>query len=528
MAADNQTSGSNGSVKSYPEAWTKISQYLLPRNPEYNFWWQLTGRHLAVLLDAAGYPIERQYEALMFHYNWAIPYMGPAPGANGVIPGKWKSLLQADGTPMEYSWKWNSSRAGDRPEIRYAMEPIGPYTGTGLDPLNQQATRELLHRLDQAIPSMNLQWSNHFFAMLFDHDVAKLAAEGRAGADLSTSTGFGIDFGAAGPAIKTYFQGRKLGQTGFMPLEDWVSAIKPLLTQDVAVAVAVAGSKNDSSCSSSNGGHGEGSLGALLHFIASHPEGAPLNPFSLAVDCVQPEKSRMKLYMNTPRTSFASVRDIMTLGGRITGEVVDSQLRALRELIRAVLGLPEDFSDEAETEQTYFKESLSAATASAPVVNGHTSTNGNGVDGKKKDSSPPTPPPHNPGFVYFFDVSDGRPLPEIKLNIPLRSYGHNDLRSARGLVDWMQARGRGAFGDRYLETLERLAPGGGASSNGSSSVLEQTRGLQSFISIVFSRSGELGINSYLAVRGSDVFEKVPVSGGVRPTVGRRGTLRRDE
>ncbi|KAK8091581.1 hypothetical protein PG997_001942 [Apiospora hydei] len=391
------------------------------------------------------------------------------------------------------------------------MEPIGAHAGTGLDPLNQQATRELLHRLDQAIPSVNLQWSNHFFATLFDHDVAKLAAEGAAGADLSTSTGFGVDFGKDGPGIKTYFQGRKLGQTGFMPLAEWVDAIKPLLTQDMSVAPG--------KDSSSNGGHGEGSLGALLHFIASHPEGAPLNPFSLAVDCVQPEKSRMKLYMNTPHTSFASVRDIMTLGGRITGDVVDSQLKDLRELIRAVLGLPEDFPDDAETEQTYFKESLSAATASAPIVdNGHASTNGNGVEEKKE--TPPTPPPHNPGFVYFFDVSDGRPFPEIKLNIPLRSYGHDDLRSARGLVYWMEARGRGAFGGRYLETLEKMAPGG--------STLDRTRGLQSFVSIVFSRSGELGINSYMAVRGSDMFEKVPVVDGVRPKVGRRGTLRRDE
>ena len=82
--------------------------------------------------------------------------MGPAPGADGIIPGKWKSLLQADGTPIEYSWKWNSSNG--RPEVRYAMEPIGPYAGTELDPLNQQATREVLYRMAQATLSVNLKW----------------------------------------------------------------------------------------------------------------------------------------------------------------------------------------------------------------------------------------------------------------------------------------------------------------------------------------------------------------------------------
>jgi DMATS type aromatic prenyltransferase len=425
------------------------------------------------------------------------------------MPGKWKSLLQADGTPIEYSWKWNTSQG--RPEVRIAQEPIGPWAGTELDPLNQLATRELLHRLSQAIPSVNLEWSDHFFATLFDHDNAKLAAEGVAGADLSTSTGFGVDYSPGGPAIKAYFQGRKLGQKGFMPLDDWVSAIKPLLKQDPA--------------------SGEGSLAALLQFIKSHPEVTPVNPFSLAIDCVPAAQSRMKLYMNTPHTSFASVRAIMTLGGRVGGEVVESQLRDLRELIRAVLGLPEDFSDDAETEQSYFKESLSAATASAPVQsNGNTttSTNRHHANGAKSEQNGEhnTPPPHNPGFVYTFDVADGRPLPEVKLNIPLRSYGQDDLRAAQGLVGWMQARGRGAFTEGYMEMLEGLAPGSAVVEN----VLGRTRGLQSFLSVVFGRSGELGVTSYLAVRGSDAHKKFSPVGEVDDfhPAPRRGTRRRDD
>ena len=56
--------------------------------------------------------------------------------------------------------------------------------------------------------------------------------------------------------------------------------------------------------------------------------------------------------------------------------------------------------------------------------------------------------------------------------------------------------------------------------------LDQTRGLQSFISFAMSRSGELGINSYLAVRGSDGLRPDPAR--MAWPARRRGTRRRDE
>ena len=54
------------------EAWRTITQYLPPRNPDYDYWWQVTGRHLAILVDAAEYSVGAQYEALMFHYHWTV------------------------------------------------------------------------------------------------------------------------------------------------------------------------------------------------------------------------------------------------------------------------------------------------------------------------------------------------------------------------------------------------------------------------------------------------------------------------
>jgi len=65
----------NGIVKDdgqSTQAWRAVSQYLPTRNPDSDCWWRLTGRHLAAIVEAAGYPIEKQYEALLFHYHWAV------------------------------------------------------------------------------------------------------------------------------------------------------------------------------------------------------------------------------------------------------------------------------------------------------------------------------------------------------------------------------------------------------------------------------------------------------------------------
>lgn len=54
------------------KAWAIVSQWLPPRSPDLHLWWQLTGLHLSYMVDAAGYSIEKQIEALLFHYHWIV------------------------------------------------------------------------------------------------------------------------------------------------------------------------------------------------------------------------------------------------------------------------------------------------------------------------------------------------------------------------------------------------------------------------------------------------------------------------
>ena len=366
--------------------------------------------------------------------------MGQAPRSDGV-PIKWKSLLGLDGTPIEYSWKWNT-RTGE-PDVRCATEPIGQFPGTELDPLNQQALREMLHRLAAAMPSVDLTWVNHFLATLYDHDNAKYVQEAAAGAQLATSVQITAELLPKGVAIKTYFFPRKLGQNGLMPLAEWEVAIGQLDPNNAARA-------------------------ALHKFIAGSAEGKLLTPFSVAVDNVAPTKSRLKWYFHTPHTSFSSVRDIMTLGGRITTPYLAAGLADLQDLIKAVTGLPRDFPEDAE---------LPAAPQWDP-----SRVDKFGDLGKVLY-----------GYLYYFDIAPGKTLPEIKIFIPVRYYARDDLSLARGITEWMEARGRGVYCQRYLRMLESLAE---------HRRLDDGNGLQTYVSCLFKNNGELDITTYL---GAEAF-----------------------
>jgi len=60
------------STKEPTKAWVAIFQWLPARTPDSDYWWRLTGPHLAAMVQQAGYPLEKQIEALIFHYNWSV------------------------------------------------------------------------------------------------------------------------------------------------------------------------------------------------------------------------------------------------------------------------------------------------------------------------------------------------------------------------------------------------------------------------------------------------------------------------
>ncbi|RYP67279.1 hypothetical protein DL770_008646 [Monosporascus sp. CRB-9-2] len=384
------------------------------------------------MVESAGYTTEKQFEALLFHFHWIVPYLGPQPGADG--NAKWQSLLGAEGSPIEYSWKWNTP--GGEPEVRYCIEAINEFTGSSLDPLNQLANRELLYRLETVMPSLDLTWVNHFIATLYDHDNSKYVQEAAAGAHFTTTIMTAVEFLQTGHFLKTYFIPRKLGQEGQAPLSVWEESLAKLDPTNEARA-------------------------ALYDFLSNNAEGKLFTPFMLAVDDVEPASSRLKLYFQTPRTSFSSVREIMTLGGLIA--VPEASLRNLRDLIVSAVGLPDDFPDDAELPCPDYNPAAKDNFVDMPIL--------------------------LQGSLYYFDLAPGATIPDIKYYASARRYARSDLSWARGVASWMKSRGRGAYCDRYLGLLESFAQ---------HRSLDEGTGIQAYLSCLFRKDGELDITSYVS------------------------------
>ncbi|KAK1957516.1 aromatic prenyltransferase [Colletotrichum sublineola] len=386
--------------------WQSLAKKCLPPagNKNTEFWWNLTGYHLAVMIDAAGYSTQLQYETLLFHYHWIVPRLGPAPYPDG--NPKFKSLIAYDGSPFEYSWKWNTT-AGE-PDIRYSWEAINSSSGTTADPLNHDPTLDYMEKVPVILPEVDFSWYRHFLAELYNPDRSVYAKEIEEGEPPATTLMHAVEYNRhASFGLKSKHPGRD----------------------------------------------------ALMHFLATSPEGQLMKPNVMGMDNVTPSKSRLKMYFTSRHTCFNSVREIITMGG--LRHVSESSLQDLRSLILTILGLPADYPEEDEFTPTSAKS------------------------GDKWDDFDSL----CEGFTYFFDIAPTSGVPDVKFYLPTRKYGADDLTIARNLVAWLRERGRDAYCNRYLDMLDKLAVHRG---------LENGKGMHAYISYQCTEKGEPDIKSYIS------------------------------
>ncbi|KAK9414374.1 putative Aromatic prenyltransferase [Seiridium unicorne] len=422
------------------KVWKSLRKYLPPTdNKDVEFWWNITGYHLAVMIDAACYSPELQYETLLFHYHWIarghhqVPRLGPAPHADG--RPVFKSLIAYDGSPLEYSWKWNTSSG--EPDIRYSWEAISATSGTTTDPLNHDPTLDYMEKVSHALPGVNFAWYRHFLDNLYDPDRSVYSKELEQGDPPATTLMHAVEYNKkASFGLKSYFLPRKLFQGGDpATLQEWDAAIVKL-----------------------NPGKNHPGRDALMHFLAKSPEGKLMKPNVMGMDNVEPSKSRLKMYFTSAHTSFDSVREIMTMGG--LRDIPESSLQDLRSLILAVLGLPSDYPEDAEIS----------------------------VESSASDDWPDFAALCE-GFVYFFDIAPTSGHPDVKFYLTTRKYGADDLTIAQNLMSWTAAHGRGAYNNRYIQMLEKLAEHRG---------LENGKGMHAYISYQCTAKGEPDVKSYIS------------------------------
>ncbi|KAL2866115.1 prenyltransferase nscD [Aspergillus lucknowensis] len=387
----------NGHGSSLP-IFDALCRFLPAGTDDEQFWWKLTGRHVARMLHEAEYPEARQVECLLFHRYTIVPTFGPQPRSAEPWYRSRVAASASDGAPVSYSWRFGT--ATRKPYICNIIEPLGPLTGTAADPNNEIATKALLNEFTSTLPhvDMSLFWA--FDPHLANRFANKEEREKYAGPRVLT----GVEMYPTSNAVevKMYLYPRIPAQ------------IEKLLTTTLPLAMRDAYGKDVSL----------DSLNVVTDFLTNHPDGQLLTPRgTTAIDCCKTEKSRVKFYMATPNTSFDHIATVMTIGGR--REVPAEMLSGLREFWYALNRLPADFP-------------TSQPVPEAPVAQNEHS---------------------HPGVGFYYDIQPGLAVPDVKIFIDVRKHSKSDMAAAETVVSFLERRGWGGDNPRaYLNVLREIVP----------------------------------------------------------------------
>ncbi|KAI9683052.1 MAG: hypothetical protein M1822_006245 [Bathelium mastoideum] len=259
-----------------------------------SFWSDYVGRSLAILLQHAGYHEESQRKHLRFFKDIIAPHLG-APLSS------WKSFMTDDGNPVELSWEWSVD--DQEPRVRYSIEPIGPHTGTKLDPFNTAVIRDFDQALARALPEADMTWYEHFARFFSCSTTDSISRESQGHA---THRFYAFDLVDDDITAKAYFF------PGFKARELRV-AILDLISQSISSAPQWFS-------------YGARALAAFQAFGAQKQ----LEYDMVAIDLVKPRESRIKIYYRCRETAFESVVDCLTLSGLVTFPALSQGIQDLR------------------------------------------------------------------------------------------------------------------------------------------------------------------------------------------------------
>jgi DMATS type aromatic prenyltransferase len=365
-------------------------------NEDQEFWWQATGPSFATLLDKAGYTPGQ----LEYHLSWYRRFI-PASLGRRPVPGQKYPFTAGpcwDGSPVEPSINWKEKSKSTR-LVRFAIGAIDNNAGTEADPFGQEETGRLLRRMTDVIPDLSLKKYEIFAEHLFikKEDQASLLAkmpEGTARVQVWVA----FDCRAVGPMAKAYFiPYLKMIETG-KHSNDFLQSI----AQQCSKAEAEYGSFDQ----------GVATFTSYLDSFAATPELMP-RTIIWAIDCIEGPDSRIKSYIATAADTLSKVKELYTLGGRVSGPEADAGLRALTDLWPILFGLEStaDMDDKA-----VFPAGL--------------------------------------GACACIELKADRAVPEVKLQLPIYPLGIKARELSSRLSTWFRQRGHGEFADKYASDLE--------------------------------------------------------------------------
>lgn len=390
-----------------PNAWIMVDKELSGTNPDrdfnHAFWWQSTGIPFAILLEKAGYLFQEQIQHLTFYFEVIVPSLGDGPRPDGTVK-HWQSFMTDHHSPVEFSWAWN--RGTELPVIRFSFEPIGEAAGTALDPSNQYAALRFVTNQHRHVEGCDLLWFNHMWKSLIHFDEPHLFSrytekhlpEVTESSPSHKSRAFlALELNEAGPMLKAYympvFKAAAVGRSTLSVINDGVSSL-PSLPQGV------------------RNGHKK-----LLEFLGSNNQGRSLTPEIVAIDCIAPEKSRVKIYMRSQFTSLESVIETLCLGDPAVRLRRRVALEEFTRLWNLVFGLPSGEDTQAQL----------------PRVGHRTG-----------------------GMLYYFSLGGGKSGLTVKVYLPVRHYAKGDREAAAGLKKYLRTTSQPDFSDDYTKAIEEI------------------------------------------------------------------------
>lgn len=385
------------------------------------FWWRSIGPFLNTLLTRFHYGDEQRRAALTFSRDYIAPSLGPRPGRNG-DPRSWKSFMTDDFTPIEFSWAWGKGvqvgQASRR--VRFSVEPISPLAGSPTDPWNVSATFSLLRKLAPNLKKLDLGSCNELFNLLVpSNEVPPKQTPSSEKASLS-SIFLAFELGDDEPMVKAYLMAAaKAAVTG----QSEGLIIKDALTQYATK-------------------HKWQDLMDLVGTLCNKESALQLHPFIVAVDCVAPQDSRIKVYVRSPDTSFSAVRQVLSIFD--DPAEISEGLKKLRELWQLLFGL-DDFSPLPRKEH------------------------------------------QTAGMLYYLEVRPQSKKTTIKVYLPIKHYAKDDYEAAIGLTTFMKTQNCGRQCDDYLLALKEACQ---------HRALESSLGIQTYISCAV-KGDTLDLTSYL-------------------------------
>ncbi|KAH6887632.1 aromatic prenyltransferase [Thelonectria olida] len=282
-------------------------------NPHQQYWYQTVGYVLSEFLLGAEYSRQSQVTILHQFANLVAPHLGVAPLSG--LPC-WKSFMTDNHTPVELSWDFHTGSC--QPMIRYSIEPIELDAGTATNPHNDGASAAFRQAAIKAFPETDTTWFDHF-QICFGQGWTDDRPEGH-----RSTIFWAFDLKESAITNKAYFFPGTVAHATHRPTLDVVlNAIHsaPRCSPETLTSIE-----------------------AFANYANQCPN-LGLEMDMLAVDLVDINKSRLKVYFRDRRTDFGTVKKTLSLGGQMQDGEFDMGVQRLKRLWDALFDT-QDLSDD--------------------------------------------------------------------------------------------------------------------------------------------------------------------------------------